>query len=92
MTEDAATRPVPTALHETANALIQAVQSRALLHDAGEWIAGVKFNLPDKPMRLEVEAIAEAVRQAEERADHLCQRLRRRVEVLREGHARVTGR
>lgn len=86
--DDAATMPVPTALKETADALTSGVQSRTLLHDAGEWLAGIR--LPDRPMQQRVEDATSLIHQAEQMVQDITAILRRRVEVLRDGQPRVT--
>lgn len=90
MIDDAETRPVPTALAETTNGLTCSVQSRTLLHDAGEWLAGVRFNVPDRPMQQRIEDATELIRLAEEKVQEIAGALRRRMEVLRDGQPRIT--
>ena len=90
MLDDAETQPVSTALKETADALTCAVQSRTLLHDAGEWLAGTKFNVPDRPMQQQIEDATELIRLAEEKLIAITGKLHTRVKVLRDGQPRVT--
>lgn len=87
---DADTQPIPTALKETADGLTATIQARTLLNDAGNWLAGVKFNVPDRPMQQRIEDAAEMIHAAQEQVQEIAAILRRRVDVLRDGVPRIT--
>ena len=80
----------PGPLRDVTDGLICAVQSRTLLHQAGEWVAGAGANVPDEPTKRDVEHVSRQIHDAEQAVQELAAKLRKRLEVLREGRPRIT--
>lgn len=90
MIDEAETQPVPTAVRQTADGLTATVQARTLLNDAGNWLAGVKYNVPDRPMQERIEDATELIHLAQDKVQEIAAILRRRLEVLQGGQPRIT--